>query len=156
MAAITIIRLFNILLAALLAGTSFGIWVGLNPKNYSVTTYLEQQAHLVQSLNNLMVAMVILATLVSLLAAYLQRHTKNVYIALLAASGFFASCIFISRFGNLPIQTEILSWKIDSIPDNWQVLRDKWWSLHIMRTIAELIALTLVAWANVINCPTSK
>ncbi|MBK9271911.1 MAG: hypothetical protein IPM48_09950 [Saprospiraceae bacterium] len=61
---------------------------------------------------------------------------------------FFASCIFISRFGNLPIQTEMLNWRTDSLPDNWISLRDKWWSLHIMRTVAELIALALVAWTT--------
>ena len=156
MTTVSIFRLINILLAALLAGASFGIWMGFNPENYSAATYLEQQVNLVQSLHTLMVTMVILATLTSLIVAYLQRHIKYVCISMIAAAGFFASCIFISRFGNLPIQTEMLSWRIDTIPDNWTVLRDKWWSLHIMRTIAELMALILVASTNVINYPASK
>jgi hypothetical protein len=152
----TFIRFINIILTALLAGTSFGIWVGLNPKNYSPTTYIEQQQNLVSSLNTLMVSLVILATLVSLLSAYLNRNRKSVFIALLFASAFFASCIFISRFGNFPIQIEMLTWKAEYLPDNWTSLRDKWWTLHITRTIAELLALVLVAWTSVQKISSEK
>ncbi|PHN01818.1 DUF1772 domain-containing protein [Flavilitoribacter nigricans] len=145
------VRFINITLAALLAGTSFGIWVGFNPKNYTASTYLEQQQHLVQSLNTLMVSMVILVTLVSIVSAYQQRQNKPVFITLLFAAAFFASCIFISRFGNLPIQTEMLTWTLESLPENWMDLRDKWWNLHIIRTIAELVGLSLVVLTNVSN-----
>lgn len=145
------IRFANIFVAALLAGTSFGIWMGLNPTNYSPSTYLEQQQNLVGSLNTLMVALVVMATLITLVSAFLQRKNKTMFIALLGAAACFASCIFISRFGNLPIQTEMLTWKATALPDNWTALRDKWWSLHIMRTIAELIALALVSWTSIIR-----
>lgn len=146
---IMMVRFTNIFLAALLAGTSFGIWIGLNPMNYSPATYLEQQQLLVQSLNGVMVALVIVATIVTITSAFLQRQNKTIFYVLLIAATFFALCIFISRFGNLPIQNEMLSWSADSLPNNWTELRDQWWSLHIIRTIAELIALTLVAWTLV-------
>lgn len=145
----TIVRFINIILAALLAGTSFGIWMGFNPSNYSPSTYIEQQQNLVGSLNALMVSLVISATLVTLISAFLQRKNKAVFITLLFAAAFFASCIFISRFGNLPIQKEMLTWNAASLPENWTSLRDKWWSFHIIRTIAELIALVLVSWTSV-------
>ncbi|MDQ3142140.1 MAG: DUF1772 domain-containing protein [Bacteroidota bacterium] len=143
------IRFANIILAALLAGTSFGIWMGFNPINYSASTYLEQQLNLVRSLHMLMVSLVIIATIVTLISAFLQRKNKTVFIILLFAAAFFASCIFISRLGNLPIQNEMLSWNANSLPDNWTIMRDKWWSFHIMRTVAELIALVLVVWTSV-------
>ncbi|MBX2914220.1 MAG: DUF1772 domain-containing protein [Cyclobacteriaceae bacterium] len=146
--AVTLIRFVNLILAALLAGTSFGIWMGLNPSNYSAATYLEQQQQLVQSLNTLMVSLVIAATIVTFISAFLQRKHKTIFITLLIASVCFASCIFISRFGNLPIQKEMLNWKTTSIPNNWTSLRDEWWNLHIVRTLAELLALTLVAWTT--------
>jgi archaellum biogenesis protein FlaJ (TadC family) len=122
--------------------------MGLNPNNYSPATYLEQQQQLTQSLNTLMVSLVIAATIVTFISAFLQRSNKTVLITLLIASVFFASCIFISRLGNLPIQTEMLNWKTDSLPGNWRSLRDKWWTLHIVRTVAELIAFALVAWTT--------
>ena len=149
--ALIVIRFTSLMLTALLAGTSFGIWIGLNPKDYSPATYLEQQQHLVQALHALMVTMVILATLFTLISAFMQRQHKPVFIGLLAASTFLFSCIIISRFGNLPIQQEMLTWTVDTIPDNWTVLRDKWWTLHVFRTIAELCALTIIAWTTISN-----
>ncbi len=144
----TIIQFFNIVLVALLAGTSFGIWVGFNPVNYSESTYIEQQQNLVTSLNTLMVALVIIATIVTIASAFLQRQNKTAFFALLIAAFFLALCIVISRFGNLPIQTEMLSWNSASRPYNWTEMRDKWWSFHVLRTVAELIALVIVAWTS--------
>lgn len=146
---ITVTRFLNIILVALLAGTSFGIWVGLNPKHYSTSTYIEQQQHLVLSLQTLLVSMVILATLVTIASAFLQRKDRKTFIALLFAAFFLLLCIIITRFGNLPIQIEMLTWSTYSLPDNWTVLRDQWWSFHIQRTVAELVALALVAWTSV-------
>lgn len=145
---IRILRFANLLLVALLAGTSFGIWAGLNPMGYSPATYLEQQQHLVSSLNTLMVAMVILAMLTTIAAAFLQKRDKPVFYTLLVAALFLFSCIVISRIGNLPIQQEMLGWKVDSMPKNWTVLRDKWWEFHVLRTVVELIALVLIVWTN--------
>ena len=146
-----IIIFINLIIAALLAGTSFGIWMGLNPTNYSPATYIEQQQHLVRSMHTLMVSMVIIATIVTLVSAFLQRKNTPVSIALFVAAVCFAACILISRFGNLPIQEEILTWNPSSPPDNWTELRDSWWSLHIVRTLAELIALVLISLASVLR-----
>ena len=147
--ALSILRVLNILIAALLAGTSFGIWIGLNPRGYSPSTYIEQQQHLVLALNTLMVSLVIVVTLLTFLSAFLQKRKRTTFIVLLIAAICFASCIIISRFGNLPIQKEMLAWDPATPPGNWTALRDKWWSYHIWRTIAELIGLTLVVCASV-------
>lgn len=145
------LKFANILLAALLAGTSFGIWIGFDPKNYSASTYIEQQQHLVLSLNTLMISLVVFATVVTFTSAYLQRKNKTIFFTLLFAATLFLACMAITRFGNVPIQSEMLNWTKSSMPDNWTVLRDQWWSFHIMRTLVELIALVLVAWTLVQN-----
>jgi len=149
----SIIRFVNIILVALLAGTSFGIWMGLNPMKYSVSTYIEQQQHLVLALQPLLVSLVIIATILTIASAFLQRNSKRIFIALLFAALFLLSCIIITRLGNLPVQKEMLTWNADSFPEDWTTLRDKWWTFHIMRTIAELIALALVAWTSVQKQP---
>lgn len=146
---ISFIRFANVIIAALLAGTSFGIWFGLNPSHYSPSTYLEQQQQLVSSLNTLMVSLVVVATLVTVTSAYLQRTNRIVFAILSFAALCFASCIVISRFGNLPIQTEMATWSVNSLPADWTDLRDKWWSYHKIRTIAELLALALVTGASI-------
>jgi hypothetical protein len=54
----SIIRFLNIIIAALLAGTSFGIWMGFNPLNLSPSTYIEQQQNMIRALNTLMIILV--------------------------------------------------------------------------------------------------
>ncbi len=139
-------KFFNIIFAALLAGTSFGIWLGFNPMNYSASTYLEQQQNLLQSLNTPLIALVALTTVVTLISAFLQRKDKLVFVLLLLAAAFFISCMIITGIGNVPIQTQMLKWTGNTLPGNWMALRNKWWSFHVMRTIVELIALGLIAW----------
>ena len=51
----SIIRFLNIIIAALLAGTSFGIWMGFNPLNLSPLTYIEQQQNMIRALNTSMI-----------------------------------------------------------------------------------------------------
>ncbi|MEO9052538.1 MAG: anthrone oxygenase family protein [Ginsengibacter sp.] len=148
-----LVKFFNIIFAALLAGTSFGIWLGFNPMNYSASTYIEQQQNLLHSLNTPLIALVIITTVFTLIAAFLQMKNKPVFVALLLAAAFFLSCMIITRLGNVPIQTQMLNWKKDALPGDWPALRDKWWLFHIMRTNAELIALVLIAWTTIQKKP---
>ena len=147
----SIIRFLNIIIAALLAGTSFGIWMGFNPLNLSPSTYIEQQQNMIRALNTLMIILVFGATVITIISAILQRDDKQTFIPLLIASLFFIACILISRFGNQPINNEIIKWTSATLPGNLSELRDKWWSFHIIRTISELIALCLVSWTSIIK-----
>jgi archaellum biogenesis protein FlaJ (TadC family) len=145
----SIIRFLNIIIAALLAVVSFGIWIGFNPADLSATTYVEQQQNMLQALKVLMISLVFMAAILTIVSAFLQKNNRTVFIALLVAAIFFIACILITRFGNKPIDDIVLTWTSNSLPGNWTELRDKWWSFHIMRTIAELVALLLVTWTSV-------
>lgn len=147
--ATSIIRFLNIIIAALLAGVSFGIWIGFNPLGLSPSTYVDQQQNMLRALKVLMISLVIIATIITIASAFLQKNNKSVFIALLVAAVFFIACILITRFGNKPIDDMVMTWTSDSLPANWTELRDKWWSLHILRTIAELAALFLITWISI-------
>jgi hypothetical protein len=142
----TILWFINIFLAAILAGVSFGIWIGFNPMNLSSSVYVEQQQNMLHSLRTLMILLVVIVTLVTLVSAYIQRNNASLMVALLLAAAFFIACITITRFGIKPIDDKVLNWTVSSIPADWTTLRDKWWTLHIMRTIAELAALVILVW----------
>ena len=146
-----IIRFVNIIVAALLAGVSFGIWIGFNPLELSSSTYIEQQQNMLYSLRILLVSLVIFATIITIISAFLQKNNKSVFIALIVAAIFLIACILITRFGNKPIDDVVLNWTSDSLPSNWTELRIKWWSFHIMRTIAEIIALFIITWTSIIK-----
>ena len=144
-----LVRFLNIIVVALLAGVSFGIWIGFNPSGLSSSTYIEQQQNMLHSLRTLLVSLVLIATLITLLSAYLQKNNRTAFISFLIAAIFLIACILITRFGNKPIDDLVISWTNETIPDNWTELRDKWWSFHILRTIAEMLALFLITWTNI-------
>ncbi|MDX9752093.1 MAG: hypothetical protein RBT71_13520 [Flavobacteriales bacterium] len=114
--------------SALLAGTSSGIWLGFDPAGFSASTYVEQQQNLVRLLNTLMIALVVAATAITLISAFLERNNKPMFVALPLAAAFFISCMVITRFGNVPIQAEMLQWSATTLPENWTELRDQWLS----------------------------
>jgi uncharacterized membrane protein len=145
----SIIRFLNIIIAALLAGVSFGIWKGFSPMELSPSAYIEQQQNMLVSLSVLMVLLVFIATIITIVSAFIQRKNKSTFIILLVAAGFFIACILITRFGNKPIDDLVMNWTLDSLPVNWTELRDKWWSFHVIRTITELIALFLITWTSI-------
>jgi len=74
---IRIVRFLNIIIAALLAGVSFGIWIGFNPVDLSASTYVEQQQNMLHSLRTLLVSLVIIATIITIISAFLQRKKNH-------------------------------------------------------------------------------
>jgi uncharacterized BrkB/YihY/UPF0761 family membrane protein len=103
-----VIRFTNIMLAALLAGVSFGIWIGFDPGHLSAPTYTEQQQHTIRSLSALMSSLVVAALVITILSTFLQRKNKTVFSGLLVAAIFFIACILISALGNRPINNSVL------------------------------------------------
>jgi uncharacterized membrane protein len=138
-------------MVALVAGSIFCIWIGYNPKNLSVTTYVEQQQNSIKSLNTLMPLLGLITIILTLVSAFLQKNEKAVFVVLLLAALFLIISGLITRFGNQPINSMVMDWNIKSPPTNWMVLRDKWWLLHIIRTISSLVALALIVWASTIK-----
>ena len=145
----SIVRFLNIFMAALVAGTIFGIWIGYNPMSLSATAYLEQQQNAIRSLNVLMPILGAITIVLTLLSAFLRRQLKGVFLTLLAAAGFLAISGLVTRFGNQPINAVVINWRAESIPAEWTALRDQWWSYHILRTVSAMVGLALVIWASI-------
>jgi Domain of unknown function (DUF1772) len=145
---ILIIRFFNILFAGLMAGALLIIWIGFNPQNLSAQTYVEQQQGLIKALNTLMPLVGLLTIILTVVAAFMQMQQQNIFWTLLVAAGFLIVTGLITKFGNQPINSIVLTWSKTNIPANWIELRDKWWSLHIVRTLTVCIAFAIVIWAN--------
>ena len=147
----TIIIFFNLILAALLAGTMFGIWIGYNPIDLSASAYVEHQQNMVRQLNVLMPLLGLLTILITLISAFIQKQSRIFFISLLIAATLLVVSGLITRFGNQPINDKVMTWAINSPPGNWIELRDKWWSLHIIRTIIALFALSIIIITGIRN-----
>lgn len=145
---IVIIRFLNILMAGLIAGTLFGIWIGYNPQNLSVQTYVEQQQSVIKALNTLMPLLGLTAIILTLVSAFMQRGNQNVFIILLIAAVLLIISGLVTRFGNQPINSIVMSWDKVDVPNNWHELRNKWWSWHVIRAMTAIFAFCLIVWTS--------
>jgi anthrone oxygenase-like protein len=146
---LTIIRVVNVFVVALLGGALFGITMGYNPVNLSPGAYLEQQQNAIRSLNVLMPVIGLIGIMLTVIAAVFQYKNKGVFMTLLIAAGLLVISGLVTKFGNQPINAIVITWTKNDIAGNWIELRDKWWLLHIIRTACSVIALFLIIVASV-------
>lgn len=143
-----IIRFLNILFAGLIAGTLIGIWVGYNPQYLSSQTYIEQQQSVIKALNTLMPLLGLFTIVLTITSAFMQKDNSPIFIILLIAAASLIISGLVTRFGNQPINSIVMTWNKTDIPTNWIELRDKWWSFHIVRTVTALVSFGLIIWTN--------
>lgn len=143
-----ILRFFNLLLAALVAGSVFGIWVSFNPMSLSSTTYVEQHQSLVKGFNVLLPALGSVIILSSFWLAYLNKNNQSVMVLFLIAGVFFLFTGLLTRFGNQPINSIMMTWKPTAPPSDWTEWRDKWWLYHKIRFFTSVVGLCLLIWVN--------
>lgn len=78
----------NILLAALLAGTMFAIWIGYNRMSLSPSTFIEQQQNMIRHLKVLMPLLGLATIVLTLISAFLQKQNKIVFFCVIIAVAF--------------------------------------------------------------------
>ena len=134
------LRFVSLLLTSLLVGTMFGVWLGFNPTALTATAYVEMQQNAIRALN---VSLPVLGATCILLTAILAVLTKDraSRVLLVAAVICLIAAGLITRFGNQPINAIVMTWSAQAPASNWTELRDAWWRLHILRTVAGVSAL---------------
>lgn len=146
----SIVNFGSLLLAALVVGTMFGIWLGHNPADLSPRAYIEQQ-HAIQALNVTMPVLGALTVLLTLASATLARGNRRQLALLLGAVVCFVAAGLVTRFLNQPINAAVITWSADAPPTNWIELRDEWWRWHMVRTVLGIGGLSLLIAANLMK-----
>ena len=82
--------------------------------------------------------------LLTLSLTWLARGKGAVFWLYLGALLLMAAGGVVTRFFNQPINAEVMSWTIDTLPANWADLRAAWWKWHLVRTGLSVAALALL------------
>ena len=136
---IRFIRLDLILVLALFTGTLFGIWIGSNPLKLSAAAYVEVTQNMLRSLGPVMQVLGPLSIILTITLAVLLKGRER-YL-LFAAVGCIIATAIITFVVNQPINSELMTWSIDTPPANWTEVRDRWWSGHVARTLTAIAGL---------------
>ena len=113
--------------------------------------FVESQHGAIKALNTLMPVLGLLTIILTVFSAILQKQNQFVFVTLIIAAGFLLISGLITKFGNQPIHSVVMTWSKASTPINWSEQRDKWWLLHKLRTLTTFISFCLIIWSNIRN-----
>jgi uncharacterized membrane protein len=131
--------------AGLLAGATFGIWRGYDPRGLDAAAFVAVHQEAVRGLNVLLPALGFLTIACLAVSAFLRRRERPALWLLLAAIVFMVASGAVTRFLNQPINAEVMGWSRTSVPANWQELRESWWYWHVSRTLTTFAGFVLIA-----------
>ena len=138
------IEFLNLLLAALLLGGVFGVWLILNPAGLAGDAYVELHQQGVRTVNTVLPRLGAATILVTIVAAVAARGDRLRLGLLVAATVCFVATGLVTRFLNQPINDVVMTWKGDALPSGWESLRDAWWRWHLLRLAAMLAGFCLL------------
>ena len=146
-----VIEFADMLLASLLVGSIFGIWLLLNPTGLDAASYILLQQQAIRRLNRVLPALGMLTVLMTIGSVVLTRREGMRLDVLIAAVVCFAAAGLITRFLNQPLNAIVMTWSCNSPPANWTGMRDRWRQGHLARLVAGLGGLCLLIAATLMG-----
>lgn len=143
-----ILSFANLLLASLLVGAMFGVWLFLNPKGSDSILYVALQKQAIRRLDKTMPALGAATILLTIIAAVAGRNDRTRFGLLSTAIVFLVVAGLVTRLANQPINAIVMSWNAEAPPGSWIELRDKWWRWHCTRLASGLLGLSMLIVAT--------
>ena len=140
----TLINFADVLLAALVVGAMFGVWLMLKPARRSAASYITVHQQGIRSLNTALPAFGAANVILSMAAAVLARREAERFPLLVATAVCFAAAGLITRLRNQQINATVITWKSDAPPANWRDVSDRWLRWHLIRLLLGLGGLSLL------------
>ncbi len=133
-------------------GMFHGPWIALSRsmKTFTPDVFLA----IVDRMNrNMAPVMTVLmpATLLSIIPVLLLSYHERSRAFYLNVTAFalFILALVVTVFVEVPIVEEIVTWKVSTLPGNWQQLRDRWTKFHVIRVIAGFVSVVLLVVAAI-------
>lgn len=134
----------SLLFVGLTAGAAYVVWFLYNPNGMSSAFYVENMQHSIRRLTIPLPIIVVLGLLFTAVATVQARSDRAEFSLLVIACLCVLAVGLITRFGNIPINNQILTWNIDSPPSDWFTVAKAWWRLQTARVVLQTAALCLV------------
>ena len=147
------IRFLNLLLAALVTGAMFGLWLAFHSRDLDGSSYTIIHQQSVRGLNTAMPILGLATIVTTIAAAFLTREDKTRLVMLILAAVAFAATGLITRFANQPLNAIVMGWSPTSPPVAWTALRDSWWHWHVLRIVCGVVGLSLLILAELLRDP---
>jgi hypothetical protein len=139
-----IFELINIFLSAIVGGMYWGPWLALSRslKEFEPKIFLSVVGRLNQNMATLMTILTplsLFSTLPVLFISY-KNHITTFYLTSIGFI-FYVIALVVTVVIEVPIVKQIVTWTVITLPDNWELLRDRWGKFHIVRIVAGILGL---------------
>jgi uncharacterized membrane protein len=145
--ALKLSELISILFSALVMGVFWGPWLALTRSisTFRPEVFLDIVHRMSRNIGPVMTGLmpVALLTMVPVLFFSYSGHPLTFYFTLTALV-LFLIALLVTMLIEVPIVTQMMAWTAATLPDNWQQLRDRWASFHIIRIVAAIAGLALL------------
>ncbi|HWR16885.1 MAG TPA: anthrone oxygenase family protein [Terriglobales bacterium] len=143
----------TVFLLCLVTGVFWGTWFSLSRSIASIEpdTFLEIGRTMIGNLGGPMrVLMPITLASLFLLSLVLYRQRRKLACVLTVASLLLLlAALIVTLKVNVPIDREIVTWTVTTLPGDWKVIRDRWEFYHGLRTLLSLFAFGSLLAGNV-------
>lgn len=151
-----IARFTSLFLAALSTGVFFGTTTSLGPstKTFTAKTYVEVQQATIRNLRPVMGPLLPTAVAANMAVVVLSRRERErrspaFALTLIGLLSQLASLVLTGVY-ELPSNARVMAWSPENPPEGWETERDRWETVHTVRTATSVVGLgCLVAAALV-------
>jgi hypothetical protein len=130
----------SIMLYALVLGVFWGTWFAQSRTmdQLGAGTFLENGRQYIANLAMPMRFLMPGAILVTLATAFYARNRRSAFYGTLAAGFLMVVALVITLAVNVPIDNQIKTWTVQTLPADWAGIRDHWEAFHALRTAVSL------------------
>jgi uncharacterized membrane protein len=145
-------QLISIVCSALVAGMFHGPWAALSRsmRTFTPEVFLAIVDRMNRNMAPLMTVLMpaTLLSIVPVLFLSYRDQRKTFYLNVIALA-LFIIALLVTVLVEVPIVEKIVTWKVSTLPANWQQLRDRWGKFHLVRVITGLASLVLLVVAAI-------
>jgi uncharacterized membrane protein len=139
---VRLVHFATVMLYVAVAGVMWGTWLSLarTMTDYDATVFLADGQHMIANLGTVMAVLMISAVVVGLLTTWVsfrRQHTAAGWLSLVGLL-LLVAVLGVTLAVEVPIDNQITSWTLATLPPDWQDLRGRWAAFHTLRTFLSL------------------
>lgn len=145
-------ELVSIVLSTLVTGVFWGPWVALSRSigTFAPEVFLAIVNRLSRNIAPVMTVLMpaALLSMVPVLFLSFNEAPRTFYLTL-AGFALFLAALLVTIIVEVPIVKQIETWRVSTLPGNWQELRDRWLAFHVIRVLSSVAGLLLLLIAAI-------
>jgi hypothetical protein len=128
-----------LLCAGIGTGGAYTTYFELDPRNVAPAFWVTQLQHAIKHIGVPLFVVQPLAALTTIASAVLALNDRPCLWFLVVAGAAMLVAALVTRFGNIPINHQLVTFRPDALPPEIASLQARWWTFHVARFVALVV-----------------